>query len=385
MELILPRFVAIDSSTLASWARDAASTDLDRRVSARDVQTSLLKASWTPLICLHHFIELARHSDLEVAAKRIDFLKSFSHIAWLSRSYESTTLGAIVDIFEAEVAAVLAFPDIDFHDMRRSVREKLVRYGPPTDIKVLNDWEFLHQDLKAMAIREQEIASIVHTERTVSEDVEIARLRNIQIKDLTRFEQSLTEEIAKTTEDLTGRGDPRLIDPNHTAREFVSTVASNLIEAINRGGSVFDAFVEQHDVPKNDITDTTTLRQFKHLARMRKLARIAVKQLGLNLDQIWPKLREAKIPSEIIQEAIRQARKTTPRASGSDLGDDYLACLAPYVDAIIVDKRTHEFMIQSARRNPYFRKMVGYFEKAASYRKLPEVLAKCQGGGNQSG
>jgi hypothetical protein len=28
--------------------------------------------------------------------------------------------------------------------------------------------------------------------------------------------------------------------------------------------------------------------------------------------------------------------------------------------------------------------MVGYFEKAASYRKLPEVLAKCQGGGNQS-
>jgi hypothetical protein len=383
VELILPRFVAIDSSTLASWARDAFGPDIERRAFARAAQTSLLNANWTPLICLHHFIELARHSDLEVAAGRIEFLKSFSHIAWLGRSYTSNTLGAIVDIFEAEVTTVLAFPNIDFHDMRRSVREKLVRYGPPTDIKVLNDWEYLHHDLKAMAVREQEIASIVHTERTVNDDVEIAQLRNILIKDLTHFEQSLIDEIAKTTADLTGRGDLRLTDPNHTAREFVSTVASNLVEAMNKGGNAFDAFVEQHDVPQKDITETTTLRQFKQLARMRRLARIAVKQLGLDLDQTWPKLRNAKIPSEVIQEIIRMARKTAPRASGSDLGDAYLACLAPYVDAIIVDKRTHEFMAQGARRDPYFRKMVGFFEKAASYRQLPEVLARRLGSGNQ--
>ena len=180
---------------------------------------------------------------------------------------------------------------------------------------------------------------------------------------------------------MTGRGDPRLTDPNHTAREFVSTLASNLAEAMNRGGTAFDAFVDQHDVPRKDINGATTLRQFKQLARMRNLARIAVKQLGLNLDQIWPKLRDAKIPSEVIQETIRKARKTAPRASGSDLGDDYLACLAPYVDAIIVDKRTHELMTQGARRDPYFRKMVGFFEKAASYRQLPEILARHPGGG----
>jgi hypothetical protein len=381
VELVLPRFVAIDSSTLASWARDAFAADIEPRAFARDVQTSLLNANWIPIICLHHFIELARHPDLEVAAKRIDFLKSFSQIAWFGRSYGSNILGAIVDIFEAEVATILASPDIDFPGIRRSVREKLVQSGPPTDIEVLNDWEYLHPALKAMAIREQEIASIIHTEHTVNDDVEVAQLRNIQIKDLTHFEQSLIDEIAKTTEDLTGRGDPRLTDPHHTAREFVSTVASNLAETVNRGGTAFDAFVEQHDVPQNDITDTTTLRQFKQLARMRKLARIAVKQLRLDLDQIWPKLRDAKIPSEIIQETIRKARKTAPRASGSDLGDDYLACLAPYVDAIIVDKRTHEFMTQGARRYPYFREMVGFFEKATSYRQLLEILARYPGGG----
>lgn len=249
------------------------------------------------------------------------------------------------------------------------------------EIELLNDWAYLHPILRAMAIREQEIASILHTERAVNDDVEIAQLRNIQINDPTHFEQLLLDEIVRTTEDLTGRGDPRLTDPNHTAREFVSTVASNLAEAVNRGGTAFHAFVEQHDVPQKDITDTTTLRQFKQLARMRRLVRIAVKRLGLDLDQIWPKLRDAKIPSEIIQETIRKARKTAPRASGSDLGDDYLACLAPYVDAIIVDKRTHEFMTQGTRRDPYFREMVGFFEKATSYRQLPEVLARHPGGG----
>jgi hypothetical protein len=381
VRLVLPRFVAIDSSTLASWAKDAFATDLNSRTFARDVQTSLFNANWTPLICLTHFIELARHPNLEVAAKRVDFLKSFSRIAWLGRSYGSNIPEGVVDIFEAEVAAIVESPNIDFADIRRSVREKLVQYGSPTDIEVLNDWGNSHPTLMAMAICEQEIASIVHTERSVNDDAEIAQLLNIQIKDPTHLEQALLDEISKTTEDLTGRGDPRLTDPNHTAREFVSTVASNLVEAMNRGGTAVDAFAEQHDVPRKDISDTTTLRQFKQLARMRRLARVAVEQLGLDLDQIWPKLRDAKIPSEVIQETIRKARKTAPRASGSDLGDDYLACLAPYVDAIIVDKRTHEFMTQGARRAPYFREMVGFFEKAASYKQLPEILARHPDGG----
>ena len=381
MELVRPRFIAIDSSILASWARDAFATDPKLSACARDVQTSLLSANWIPIICLQHFIELARHSDLEVAAKRVDFLKSFSHIAWLGRSYGSNILGAIVDIFEAEVAVIVESPNIDFADIQGSVREKIVHCGSPTDIEVLNDWEYLRPTLMAMAIREQEITSIVHTERAVNDDVEIAQLGNIQINDPTHFERLLLDEIAETTEDLTGLGDPRLTDPNHTAREFLSTVASNLVEAANRGGTAADDFAEQHDVPRNDISDTTTLRQSKQLARMRRLTRVAVNQLGLDLDQVWPKIRDAKIPSEVIQETIRKARETAPRASGSDLGDDYLACLAPYVDAIIVDKRTHEFMTQGARRDPYFREMVGFFEKTASYKQLPEILARHPGGG----
>lgn len=378
MRLILPRFVAIDSSILNSWAKDAFAEDAKLRTSARDAQKRLFDATWIPIICLHHFIELARHADIEIGRRRIDFLRSFSQIAWIGRSYNPKMLGAVVDVFEAEVAAIAEFPTIDFQKMLEAVRARLLHYGPPTDIAMFDDWEFMHPTLEVMATREQEVSSILHSEGRVNDATEIGKLRNIQINNPEAFKQPLIDEIAKTAEDLSQRGDARLFDPHRTAEDFVSMVAKNLAEAIQRSNNAFDAFVEQHDVPKDDITDSTTLGEFKRLARLRKLARVATNQIEIDLGLVWANIRDAKIPSEILQRAIRDARRSAPRASGSDLGDDYLACLAPYVDAIIVDKRTHEFLTQSARHDHYIRKIVGFFAKATSYNQLPEILATCQ-------
>ena len=250
-----------------------------------------------------------------------------------------------------------------------------MQYGPPTNIQVLNDWKWLHPALKSMAAHEQEVASIVHAKHSIHDDTEIARLKNIQI-DRAAPNRPFPAEIDQLSKELKNRGDPRLADPNRTAQYFFNRVSSHMTDALKFEGSAFDIFVTSLDVAPNDITDKTTLRQIKQIAWRRNLARVACDQLEIDLDQVWPKLRDAEIPSEVIQETIRKARKTAPQASGSDLGDDYLACLAPYVDAIIVDKRTHEFMTQGARRALYFRKMVGFFEKATSYRQLPEILAR---------
>jgi hypothetical protein len=379
VELAHPRLVAIDSSILASWAKDAVATDSGLRTFARDVQTSLLNANWVPIICLQHFIELARHSGIEVAATRVDFLKSFPQIAWLGSSYGSNILEALVDVFEAAIEAILASPDIDFPGICRSVKVKLVQHGPPTQIEFLNDWKHLHHALQATAIHEQEISSIAHTNHSAYDDTEISQLQKIRPKDQASFGRSLPVKIKTLAKDLTDRGDARLVDPNHTAQRFFNMISSRPVDALNLGGTAYDVFVASQDVPRGDISEKTTLRQFAKIARRRKLARVAVNQLGMDFDQAWPNLRDAKIPSEIVQETIRKARKTAPRASGSDLGDDYLACLAPYVDAITVDKRTHEFMTQGARRDPYFREMVGFFVKATSYKQLPAVLAAYSG------
>ncbi len=142
MVLIFPRFVAVDSSILASWSHDASASDPKLRDSARDVQRALFEANWIPILCLHHFIELIRHSDLRIGALRIEFLRSFSQIAWLGRSYDQFMLGSVVDVFEAEVAAIVDCPDISLAGMRQSVKAKLVQYGPPSMLRYMYDWEW---------------------------------------------------------------------------------------------------------------------------------------------------------------------------------------------------------------------------------------------------
>ncbi len=376
--MVTPRFIAIDSSILIGWATDAFASDPKLRATARDVQTNLLDSNWAPIICLQHFIELARHPDIKVSARRIDLLNSFSRIGWFGRSNESRILGGIVDVFEAEIETIIASSDIDFPALRKSVKEKLVRYGPPTDIDVLNEWAYLHPAIVAMGDREQEIASIPHAKHSVFDDMEISQLKKKGRVDQTSFNRPLPAEVEKLTEDLKNHGDRRLLDPNRTAQDFLNLVSYELTAA-DREGTAFDIFLASSDVPLSDISDKTTLRMFARTARLRKLARAACNQLGVDLDQIWPRIRAAKIPSEIIKDTIREARKTATRASGSDLGDDYLACLAPYVDAIIVDKRTHEFMTQGSRRNPYFREMAGFFAKTTTYKQLPAVLASYSG------
>ncbi len=357
---------------------DAFGAKSESRARARDTLTALVAANWIPIICLHHFIELARHPDLEIAVRRIDFLKSFSQIAWFGRTSGSNILGGIVDIFEAEVRSILASPDIDFPGICRSVRETLVQYGQPAKIEnpSLNDWIYLRPALTAMAVQEQEIASIVHARHIPDHDPEIALLRTIQRRDPATFNHPHIAEIDELAKDLTDRGDRRLTDPVKTAQGFLNKASKHLADALSRSkGTALDVLLAGFDVPQSDVSHTTTLKQFTRIARRRKHARVAVAQIGLDFDQVWPKLRDAKIPSEIIQNTIRNARKSAPRASGSDLGDDYLACLAPYVDAVIVDKRTYEFLSQGARRDPYFRQIVGFFGKAASYVNLPRVLA----------
>lgn len=263
MELILPRFVAIDSSILASWARDAFSKDLKRQSCARDVQKSLLDANWIPIICLHHFIELARHSDLGLARQRVDFLKSFSQIAWFGKSYGSNILGAVVDIFEAEVAVVVAFPDIGLPSLRALVIGKLVQYGPPSNIELLNDWEYLHPTIKAMATREQEIISIAHGKQSIHIDSKIADLKKIRRIDRTALEtRPAPAEIENLARDLMNRGDRRLIDPRRTAQDFLQMVSSHLSDSLNLEGTAHDIFLASHDVPQSDISDHTTVRQF---------------------------------------------------------------------------------------------------------------------------
>jgi hypothetical protein len=373
--LIQPLFVAIDSSILAFWAQEAFSQDPEPQTRARAVLKSLLDSNWVAVLCWHHFEELIRHPALHVAADRVAFLKSLPYVAWIANLVERDELGSIADLFAAEVKAIVVSDNLGLPALLTSVRQDIVRYGAPTEIATFEHWRDLRPLLAAKAPSEQEIASIVHAESTIKDNAKIAGLKNAPARGRDSLKQFLSSQAMELERILSLRGDPRIADPKHTATKFTKIMSNDIFGMLDRGGTPLDAFIKQFDVPESDISGTTTLGEFKLMARRRKLSRSAAERLGMDLDQIWPKLRAAKIPSEIIQQTIRRARKPAPRASGSDLGDDYLACLAPYVDAVVADKRTHEFLAQGSRRDHSFAQMVGFFAKVSSYIQLPTALA----------
>lgn len=372
--IIQPRFVAIDSSVLATWSKDFYSEDPKTANQAKDLLKSIFSANWVPVICWHHFEELVRHHKEDVAAKRVAFLESFPFITWLPNSKLPTHLGSIVDVFDAEIQALISYPNLDAVKICEKVRQNLFSYGPPGKIETFSLWNNLRPLLIAKADREQEIASVMHAREITDGKTKVFELKNIQEPNSEIVQKLFLQQEADLVNELGSRGDPRLESPQILAHKFTAEVAANFEEIVNRGGQPLEGFLQQFDVPINDVNENTTVEELQRLALRRRLVRMTCERLGLEINQIWPIVKTSLIPSYFIQTEIRQARKSAEKASGSDLADDYLLGLAPYVDGIIVDKRTCEYLNQCSRRSGTIRDLVGFFSKASSYHDLASIL-----------
>jgi hypothetical protein len=336
----------------------------------------LFNVNWIPVICWHHFEELVRHPEEQVTSQRIAFLKSFPYIAWLPSLKLPSHLGSIVDVFDAEVQALASSPNYEILSLRTVIRQGLFRYTSPSEIETFNLGQEFRPLLEAKAIREQEIASIMHAKEATEGKTKVFQLKNTYTLASQAVQQLLIQQKAGLANDIKNRGDTRISSPQTVANAFTGQVATDLKEIENRGGEPLDAFLQQFDIPKDDVSSTTTLEEIQRIAVRRKYIRASCERHSLDFTETWDKLRTTMIPSDFIQAEIRRARKSAARASGSDLSDDYLVSLAPYVDAVIVDKRTCEYLRQCSRRNKMFRDLVGFYAKTSSYQDLVFTLER---------
>jgi hypothetical protein len=151
-------------------------------------------------------------------------------------------------------------------------------------------------------------------------------------------------------------------------------MVSQIAEKTEGGRSAFEVFFEQFGHKPNEFPKDVTLGVFKDAVVRREQLEISIQQLGLKSESVWPKLQSYRLPSEEVISEIRRSRKNATRASGSDINDDYLASLMPYLDAVVVDKRTYEYLMQAKKRNPRISTLIGSMVKVSSYNQLPSVL-----------
>jgi hypothetical protein len=93
----------------------------------------------------------------------------------------------------------------------------------------------------------------------------------------------------------------------------------------------------------------------------------------------WQELKrsvsENRIPSGIIDRALKGFRPRSAEWKGSDLIDTHLACLASYCDITFMDKRTHEGLRVARRKMKGLDSILRRVEKAKNTRVVLERLA----------
>jgi hypothetical protein len=374
MPIINPKFIAIDSSMVAKWAADGCSGDISKRKQAVSVMNQILTDNWIPVICWHHFEELVRHHDENIAENRIKFILSFPMIAWIWRADGRSDLGSIVDILAAEIEMFLTGKQDKVDYFINSTRSRLLHFGTPSEVPTFAMWRELRPDLIALGKKQQRIASLCHTSPNKYENTPLSVLSGKGIMTSEKAKQACVSEIASLTNELLEKGDKRLSNPQLVAQDFYDIVFSQIMEASNSKKSASEAFIEQFGFSSNDFQEGITLGEFARIATRRKQLEISARQLGFRIEDIWPKLKDHLMPSEEIVCEIRRSRRKAPRSSGSDLNDDYLASLIPYLDAVIVDKRTYEHIRQAKRRKPELSCFMKSVFKVGFYYHLPKTV-----------
>lgn len=376
MVLIKPKFIAIDSSLLGKWAADAHSNDSQLEKMANDVLGQILNQNWIPVISWHHIEELIRYPDEAVVENRMKFLFDLPHVAWIWNANGSDLIGSVVDVEAAEIRVHLSSKYDSIEKRCLSTRNLLLRFGKLSETSIISHWRDLRPYAIGMGKEQQKIASICHIESNENNDTPLSALKGKMNLSHEKAKQACQENIPKDTQKIVVRGDKRLSkhDAEAASQVFSDKILSLFPERKKSGISAHETFFEQFGYKSNEFSKDVTLGEFKATASRRKKMETAIQQLGLDIESVWPKLQNYLLPSEKVISEIRVSRKNAIRASGSDLNDDYLASLIPYLDAVVVDKRTYEYLVQAKKRNPQISTLIGSIVKVSSYNQLPSVL-----------
>lgn len=133
--------------------------------------------------------------------------------------------------------------------------------------------------------------------------------------------------------------------------------------------------MEALSIDLSEIGPDTTVADVGDMAAFRKKLTVLNERLLLSLPEVIARVREDRLPSGIISNAIRRFHPDTRKWDGSELNDRHLACLAAYADVTYVDKRTHEAFRLARQKSETFTSLVRHVEKAGEYRDIATQLA----------
>ena len=371
-----PRLVPLDTSLLSAIARDKFSRLPEKRERASIFASTLGDLGCVVLLCWHHVEELIAHNDPKVVADRLAFIRSLPLLAWVASASGDEGLGSIVDILAVEVSAAL-LPNSGVVAVRDRAATKLIRFG--SGEQALRPYESYWGILKEQTRERQEnIRDIVAISRSDYNDMSKTKLSELEKGilrspvDRDRQFELLSRRLAQ---DIQHRGDERIKDPVASADRFFNDVKSKALAIVPDGSNPVHLIMRAHGIEPSEMRPDATPEDVGNLAAFRRRLQIVSQIVGASFEELKVRVREDQIPSCVIQGAINRYRQDTPERKGSDLTDNYLACLSAYSDVIYVDKRTFENIRRAEQKCPELVALLRGVEKASNYQMIAGQLS----------
>ncbi|MBZ9823208.1 hypothetical protein [Mesorhizobium sp. CA4] len=374
--LIRPKFVALDSSHLGAIARDKASADAGRQHRAQAFEAEFSEADAVMVLCWHHLQELFSHQNEDVAAQRLAYIQSLSLVAVIASAGEEGIIGTIVDLQSLEVAAAFRNPTADAVAVRDEASKKMIRLTSGADLvrPFLESWSALRQSFAESEQRSREVVAISKSDFTGNSDAKILDILKGKLRAPHDIQRQFQSMHGRLKANIRERGDKRISDAERSSRTFIEEVIQvgmGVIQPDNPGLRILQAC----GLDLSDIGPDTTVADVGDIAAYRKKLELINKNLGLPWPELIARVKEERLPSGIIYNAIRRHHPDTREWDGSELADRELACLAAYVDVIYVDKRTHEAFRQARQKLPTLTSLIGFVEKTGQYSSIPDEIA----------
>jgi hypothetical protein len=337
----MSQIIAPDTSHWAQWIDSALDTSSVKHQEALKFHDQLMSVGRIPLLTWHHLEELLAIEDGVWARRRVAFIQNLPFLAYIKFPNEEPFPGTIIDVLSAEVAAVLGGAT-NLLDVRNAARGLLIQTGSGAEVlgSEAVEWDVLREDVlkhrqhlkQVAAVR---IMSLFDDRRTVAE-IAKESLRTSEEQTARYF--SLRQEVL---DHILNRGDKDIADPRSMAEDFVNSAKELSIPDVTDVRSLLEFGLMVQGVDREEISDDAVLADLKVLAVFRSRLRIIANNIGEQFDTI-KHVNMRILPSWQIQSLLGQFGQDRQRRPGSDIVDEALSALAPYVDELFVDRRTAE-------------------------------------------
>jgi hypothetical protein len=367
-KLIVPTIVALDSSQLGEIARDTSSEDEAHRDRAKAFLHGLETGNSVLLLCFHHIQELLSHDNSATVENRVEFLKTLPLVATLRPLIEGYPIGSIIDLQAAEIRAAYRNSQADAKSIRDEVALKAFNFesGAEALRPFLESWHELKIAFAEQGIRRRKIVAISRSSFADISTRKVSDLFGRGAESKPRMAQRFDEFHSSLAHDIRERGDRRIGDAEQVATEFLNRLWQLATQAASAPEPAFE-ILRAAGVCPSEVGPNATVAEVCRLVQFRQKLRILNEDLRLPWAELKKTVTEDKLPSAIIQAAVAVNRPDTHEWKGSDMTDDYLACLSAYADETYVDKRTYEALRRARTKSNQLQGLLRLVKKVTSY------------------